>query len=349
MNLSLNERQFILEAIDQQMRVDGRGILECRPISVNYGVKFGQVEVSLGNTKVFGCVSSHITEPEAHTPEEGFLFFNIDVSPHITFTQTESKNTKLEGFIELRKIIQKLMKDSKCLDVKSLCILKGKKVWSVKCNLTILNNDGNVIDCACLAALLSLMHYRKNSVRVSGDQVEEITTDLKPLSITHMPINCTFAFFNGGSTLVIDPTEREEQVMEGRISVALNIYKQICGIHKLGGTPLSAENIKTCIRIAADRIGTVTKMLRANLQQQGNQLTIDKNSFAIDAVEELGEHSANSLGHELTSVIKTDEFMENMKSFVANEGEATEKKSRKAKKPKKEESDSEEEETMVLQ
>jgi len=31
----------------------------------------------------------------------------------------------------------------------------------------------------------------------------------------------------------------EEEVMDGRITFALNIYKDICSIHKPGGAPLS--------------------------------------------------------------------------------------------------------------
>lgn len=45
------ERNFILEALRQNIRVDGRGFDQIRHIELNFGEEFGTVTVSLGKTR----------------------------------------------------------------------------------------------------------------------------------------------------------------------------------------------------------------------------------------------------------------------------------------------------------
>jgi exosome complex component RRP45 len=70
-----------------------------------------------------------------------------------------------------------------------------------------------------------------------------------PLSIHHIPLAFTFAFFNDTTNIVVDPTvflvyfitwkRLEEEVMDGRVTFAVNIYKDICNVHKPGGAAIS--------------------------------------------------------------------------------------------------------------
>lgn len=48
---SLNEGEFLLEALKQQIRIDGRGIYDVRSIEIKFGAEYGQVEVQLGRTR----------------------------------------------------------------------------------------------------------------------------------------------------------------------------------------------------------------------------------------------------------------------------------------------------------
>ena len=50
-DLSANERQFILEALDEGLRLDGRGLTDFRSIEITYGDVYGNVTVGLGSTR----------------------------------------------------------------------------------------------------------------------------------------------------------------------------------------------------------------------------------------------------------------------------------------------------------
>ena len=78
---SLNERAFILQALAKsQLRVDGRGTHDMRPIRLSFGrdQSTSFAEVQLGRTRVRVVVTSEIVRPYPDRPVEGFLSFNVD-------------------------------------------------------------------------------------------------------------------------------------------------------------------------------------------------------------------------------------------------------------------------------
>jgi len=48
---SLNERQFVLQALRENLRLDGRPFDKYRPVELTFGEQYGVVEVSFGKTK----------------------------------------------------------------------------------------------------------------------------------------------------------------------------------------------------------------------------------------------------------------------------------------------------------
>jgi hypothetical protein len=47
----LNENEFLLAALREQKRTDGRGIYDVRSIDLAFGLDYGQVQVQLGRTR----------------------------------------------------------------------------------------------------------------------------------------------------------------------------------------------------------------------------------------------------------------------------------------------------------
>lgn len=48
---SLNERQFILQALQEGIRVDGRQFDQFRNLELTFGDEYGVADVKLGNTR----------------------------------------------------------------------------------------------------------------------------------------------------------------------------------------------------------------------------------------------------------------------------------------------------------
>ena len=51
--LSISERDFILNALREDVRLDGRGLDQLRPLKVSFGEEYGHVKVQLGKTTYF--------------------------------------------------------------------------------------------------------------------------------------------------------------------------------------------------------------------------------------------------------------------------------------------------------
>lgn len=49
--LSLNERDFILQALQENIRLDGRALDAYRPLEITFGEDYGTADVQLGNTR----------------------------------------------------------------------------------------------------------------------------------------------------------------------------------------------------------------------------------------------------------------------------------------------------------
>ena len=53
-----------------------------------------------------------------------------------------------------------LLQESRPIDVESLCIVANEKVWAIRVDMLALNDSGNIVDCACIAAVAALAHFK---------------------------------------------------------------------------------------------------------------------------------------------------------------------------------------------
>lgn len=44
--------------------------------------------------------------------------------------------------------------------------------------------------------------------------------------------------------LVVDPSLQEERVMDGRLTITVNNFREICSVHKSGGVALTTEQVR---------------------------------------------------------------------------------------------------------
>ncbi|EGR31888.1 hypothetical protein IMG5_100370 [Ichthyophthirius multifiliis] len=256
--LNQNDKEFCLKSLEQELRLDGRTLLNSRKIEVHFGLNPGEIELISGDTHIATKTHSSITDPKKEKPNEGFLFFKVDLSSTQDEQQQNLQNFK-EYSNEIQKLLEKIIKGSKqffqfktkqkiykrAIDVASLCIITGKKVWNITVETSVISNGGNLIDNIYLCVMISLLHFRKPYISIEQQSKIKIHPDKnpQPLSIHHMPIPFTFALFKNATLLVADPLAQEEQLMEGRITISVNIYNDICNIHKPGGAPLKLDVI----------------------------------------------------------------------------------------------------------
>ncbi|NXJ59928.1 EXOS9 protein, partial [Rostratula benghalensis] len=265
--LSNCERRFLLRAIEERKRLDGRQCYDYRNVRISFGADYGCCIVELGKTRVLAQVSCELVPPKPNRPTEGILFFNLELSPMAAPGFEPGRQTDL--LVKLNRLIERCLRNSKCIDTESLCVVAGEKVWQIRLDLHLLNHDGNIIDAASIAGIVALCHFRRPDVSVQGEEVTVYTPEERdpvPLSIHHMPICVSFAFFQQGTYLLVDPSEREERVMDGILVIAMNKHREICTMQSSGGIMLVKEQVLRCSKITAVKVVEITELIQKALE-----------------------------------------------------------------------------------
>jgi len=224
------------------------------------GTVSGCAEVHLGESKVCATATAEIIEPFLDRGSEGLLNFFVDFSP-MAAPGFEAGRPN-EAANEMMRLLERAFRKSQAIDIEALCVVAGKKVWSVRCDVVVLDHRGNITDAAILASLAALRHLDLPSVSVHGigeDATVQVLSreqaEPQPLIFHHLPLSVSFGLFQSAEGMLhraVDPTDREELVMLGVLSIIINQYDEVCGVHKPGGLPIEATDVLECAREAVE-------------------------------------------------------------------------------------------------
>lgn len=261
------EKEFIVNCITQkEKRIDGRSLLDGRTLQIIFGQEWGCCFVNQGNTRVLAQVTAEVTEPKIVSPTEGALHINLELSSMSGPEVNTSRNSN--EAVESQRSLERCIRDSKCIDLESLCIVAGSKVWTIRVDIHALNDDGNLLECTSIAAVAALAHFKRPDVTVVGTEVTVHSLDDRepvPLNLHHMPISVCMALYDQGSHILVDPTEIEERIADGCYIIGMNAHQEICSVHRRGVLLLQEEVIQRCEDIAVRRAQTVTQVIRKAL------------------------------------------------------------------------------------
>ncbi|KAM4595403.1 exosome complex component RRP45 [Fundulus diaphanus] len=302
--LSNCERDFLLKAIEEKKRLDGRQTYDYRKIKITFGTDYGCCFVDLGQTRVMAQASCELVAPKDSRPNEGIMSFNLELSPMASPAFEQGRQSELS--VKLNRQLERCLRNSRCIDTESLCVVSGEKVWKIRVDVHTLNNDGNLMDAASVAAISALCHFRRPDVGIQGEEVTVYSPEERdpiPLSIYHMPISVSFAFFQQGTYLLVDPCEREERVMDGLLMIAMNKHREICSIQSSGGIMLLKEQVMRCSKIASVKVSEITELINKALL---NDKTARRAGGRCGFAESMPQERITALKTDQTSVEMTD-------------------------------------------
>jgi exosome complex component RRP42 len=224
------KQKQIVQLLDKEKRLDGRKLTEYREIKLEQGIierAEGSARVCLGKTEIVVGTKVEMGEPFSDTPNEGVLTVNAELVP--LASPAFEAGPPDETSIELARIVDRGIRESKAIDTEKLCIEPGKKVFIIFVDIYVLNHDGNLIDASALAAMAALLNTKMSNYEVKEGEVK-IKSGYVPLPIKQHPITITCAKI--GDKIVLDPSQEEELVMDARLSMAIDDDENICAIQK---------------------------------------------------------------------------------------------------------------------
>ncbi len=253
------KQKRIAQLISLGKRLDERGLTDYREAQVETGViekAEGSARVRLGKTEVLVGIKIEIGEPFSDVPNKGVLTVNAELVP--LASPTFEPGPPNENAIELARVVDRGIRESKAIDLEKLCIEPGKKVFIVFVDVYVLNYDGNLIDASALAALAALLNTKMFNYEVKEGEVK-IKLGYKPLPIRNHPVAVTFAKIN--DKLVVDPWLEEEQVMEARLTMTFEKDEKICALQKGGTGYFTIQQILEAAKIARQKAAELRKLV----------------------------------------------------------------------------------------
>lgn len=254
-------KTYITSLAAKGIRIDERRFDEYRKnIKVEYGISpksaEGSARVTIGETIVIAGIKLEVGTPFPDKPAEGTIIVNAELIA-ASSSEFESGPPSIDA-IELSRVVDRGIRESKALDFKKLCIKEGEKVWLVFIDIYPLNADGNLFDACALAALAALEDAR--FPLFDGEKIDYSQKTDKKLPLQCRPIGCTV--FGIGNNLIVDPNADEEDASNFRVTVVCTEDEDICAMQKGGDSALTEEALSGIIEMAFKK----TKELRGYLK-----------------------------------------------------------------------------------
>jgi len=209
----------IRKYLEEGKRFDGRELEEFRDIVIETDVSKnaeGSARVKIGETEVIVGVKMDVSTPYADSADKGNMMVTAELLP-LSSPRFENGPPKFPA-IELGRVIDRGIRESKFIQLDKLCIKEGEKVWTVFIDIYSINDDGNLFDAAGLGAIIAL----KNAKIPKYDEKEErvlygeLTDENLPVS-KDVPLSLTIHKI--GNSLLVDPTREEEDISETRVTI----------------------------------------------------------------------------------------------------------------------------------
>jgi len=240
------KKEYLYELAKKGKRISGREMNEARELRIETGIintAEGSARVNLGDTDVLVGVRAKTGEPFQDNPRKGVIIINCELSPMASpdFDFGASR----DNAIELKRVLDRSILESDMIDLESLCIVEGEKVWILHIDVHVLDYEGNLFDAAVVGALCAL----GNTVIPLSENVED-PEDFS-LELKHRSVAATFVKIN--DCLFLDPDRVEENVCKGRLTICTDKNGDLRAMHSSKGGRFTIEEIEQAIDIAVDR------------------------------------------------------------------------------------------------
>ncbi|EPY34168.1 exosome complex component RRP45 [Strigomonas culicis] len=258
------------------LRADQRAAQQLREIRFEFPqLSRDVVEVFCGETVVVAKALCELVEPSPLRPKHGFLTFQC----RQLFTARDGA-AKPKELRRLGGFLERLFRDH-VVETEGLCVLPGRRVWSVQVSVTVVNDDGNVRDAAQWATMAVLRHLRRPELTIRGDQIvvhPPHERDPVPLALHYCPVSCSFAVpppapaalptgaaaaGAGPLRMLVDPTATETAAAACVVVTAINAEGMVCALERTEGCDVPWETVQECIAVAT----TLTPAIAALMEE----------------------------------------------------------------------------------
>ena len=243
------KKTHILELLKDGKRLDGRSLDQPRELSIDIGVipkAEGSARARLGDTEVVAGVKVQPERPFPDTGDQGMLICTAEILP-IAHPDVET-GPPTPPVVELARVTDRGIRESKMLDMKQLVLEKDKSVIGVFCDNAVTDHDGNLFDACSYATTAAINSCKIPKYEMKDDTPVKIENEFNSPPITTLPVSVTMAKID--DYIVVDPNFDEWSIMDARITITTNSDGNVVALQKGGSDGFTQEDLIKCAEIS---------------------------------------------------------------------------------------------------
>ncbi len=257
------------------VRLDGRKLDEYRPVEIIPGyIEYraeGSAMVKLGSTVVLVGVKMDLVPPFPDTPNEAVLVVHAEFVP--LASPSFEPGPPDENAIELARVVDRGLRESKVIALDNLVLEPGKTVWRIYVDIYVLNHDGNLSDAAILAAMAALMVTRVPAVEKTGEGTYKVVRGkyVGLLPVNKKIVGVTIAKI--ANKLLVDPSFEEEGVADAKLMIVIDEEGRVAGMQKTGMEGFTEEELIKAVSIAVTKSKQLLRVLEEKVVPYREELS----------------------------------------------------------------------------
>ena len=252
-------RQELTRLAEEGNRIDGREQWDARDVSLETDCLYnaeGSAKVVMGGTIVYAGVKFELRTPWPDRPTQGSLMCGAELRP-VAGRKYEPGPPSPQS-IELGRVVDRGIRESGCIDMESLCIVPGEKVWGVMIDIHVMSDQGNIFDACGLAAIAAL-----RTAVVPAERFD--VGDDHTLQVNGTPIMASFT--RVGGRFVLDANEEEELGGDERIHITLGDEGHLHSLQKGLKGVFTPDEFAEILAVAEQKCSELRKMVA---EKEGN-------------------------------------------------------------------------------
>ncbi|MCE4604682.1 MAG: exosome complex protein Rrp42 [Aeropyrum sp.] len=261
-------KEAYLALLKKGWRPGDRDLKTPRNLKIETGIiekAEGSALVKLGNTQVIAGVKADIGSPFRDTPDQGVLTVHAEFVP--LASPMFEPGPPDENAIEVARVVDRSLREVGAVDLPSLAIIPGEKVWVVWVDLYVIDHDGNLFDASMLATMAALLTARLPAYEESesGEILLKRGTPGEPIKVNTWITTVTTAKIGG--YVVVDPNLEEEAISDVRLVTALDSGGRIVGMQKTGMGGLTTRDVERMIEYSIEASKVYFKALEDSIKR----------------------------------------------------------------------------------
>src|ERR687889_990560 len=241
-------RQQMWDFISKGKRLDGRRLDEMRPLEIELDIikkANGSARVRLGDSEVVAGIKAETGEPFEGLENKGALIISAEVLP--TASPYIEPGPPDEETIELARVVDRGIRESKMVNLDKLVLIPGKIVYTIFVDCSIINADGNLFDSTSYAVVSALASSKIPVFEMQDGKVVNTGNSQDP-PVTTIPVSITAIRI--GEAVILDPTSEEEACMNARITITTDSNGDYTAIQKGSTGAFTVGQIKKAAETA---------------------------------------------------------------------------------------------------